>query len=124
MEAAASRFNGKLTKWNAERGFGFVVAEHGDQELFVHVSAFPRDGRPPGIGEPLSFEMELDKDGRKRAVRVRRPGAPEPRAPRHAQQEQVRYQTRREPRRIESNSFGTRFVVLVLVAGLGWYGYT
>ena len=31
MEAAASRFNGKLTKWNAERGFGFVVADHGEQ---------------------------------------------------------------------------------------------
>lgn len=123
MNTVANRFNGKLTKWNAERGFGFVVADHGDQELFVHVSAFPRDGRPPAIGEPLSFEIELDRQGRKRAVRVRRPGAPESRAPRHPP-EPVRHQTRREPRRTESNSFGARFVALVLVAGLGWYGYT
>ena len=72
------RFNGKLTKWNADRGFGFLVADHGDQELFVHVSAFPRDGHAPVIGEPLSFEMELDKEGRKRAVRLRRPGAAPP----------------------------------------------
>jgi len=124
METAASRFNGKLTKWNAERGFGFVVADHGDQELFVHVSAFPRDGRPPSIGEPLSFEMELDKESRKRAVRVRRPGAPEPRAPRRLALDQVRHQARRPPERSESNSFGTRFVALLLVAGLGWLGYT
>ena len=124
MEAAASRFNGKLTKWNAERGFGFVVADHGEQELFVHVSAFPRDGRPPAIGDPLTFEMELDKEGRKRAVRVRRPGAPEPRAPRRHAHDQVRNQARRAPERTESNAFGTHFVALLLVAGLGWYGYT
>ena len=123
MEAAASRFNGKLTKWNAERGFGFVVADHGEQELFVHVSAFPRDGRPPAIGEPLSFEMELDKEGRKRAVRVRRPGAPERRAPSHAQQEAFRHHARQAPQRAGSNSFGTSFLALVLVAGLGWFGY-
>ena len=124
MNTVASRFQGKLTKWNAERGFGFVVADHGDQELFVHVSAFPRDGRPPAIGEPLSFEMELDKEGRKRAVKVRRPGAPEPRAPRPHAHDQVRHQARRAPERTESNSFGTRFMALMLVAGLGWYGYT
>lgn len=124
MEAVATRFNGTLTRWNAERGFGFVVADHGDQELFVHVSAFPRDGRPPAIGEPLSFEMELDKEGRKRAVRVRRPGAPEPRAHRRHTHDQVPHQARRAPERTESNSFGTRFVALLLVVGLGWYGYT
>ncbi len=125
MNTAATRFNGTLKKWNAERGFGFVMADHGDQELFVHVSAFPRDGRPPTIGEPLSFEMELDKDGRKRAVRVRRPGAPEPRAHRHQPHEPARHQPRRPPRRTGSNSLGTRrLVALVLVAGLGWYGYS
>ena len=123
MEAAASRFNGKLTKWNADRGCGFVVADHGDQELFVHVSAFPRDGRPPAVGEPLSFEMELDKERRKRAVRVRRPGTSEPMAARRSTNEQVRHQARRAPERSESNSFGTRFVGLILVVGLGWFGY-
>jgi cold shock CspA family protein len=124
MEAAASRFNGKLTKWNAERGFGFVVADHGEQELFVHVSAFPRGGRPPTIGELLSFEIELDKEGRKRAVRVLRPGATEPRAARRHTPDQVRHQARQAPERSETNSLGTRFVALLLVAGLGWYGYT
>lgn len=119
-----TRFNGTLKKWNAERGFGFVVAEHGDQELFMHVSAFPRDGRKPAVGERLTFEIELGKDGRKRAVRVRRPGALERWAPRRQAHDQVRHQARRAPERSESNSFGTRFVALLLVAGLGWYGYT
>ena len=68
MDAAAARFNGTLKKWNADRGFGFVAAEHSDQDLFVHVSAFPRDGRLPTVGEPLSFEVALDRD----AVQLRR----------------------------------------------------
>lgn len=124
MEANASRFNGKLTKWNAERGFGFVVADHGEQELFVHVSAFLRDGRPPAIGEPLTFEMELDKEGRKRAVRVRRPGDPQPRTSRHQTQAPTQGSPRRAPERTGTGSFGSVLVALLLVAGAGWFGYT
>jgi cold shock CspA family protein len=123
MEAAVPRFNGKLTKWNAERGFGFVVADHGDQELFVHVSAFPRDGRPPAIGEPLSFEMELDKEGRKRAVRVRRVGS------QLSKEEQFQVQvggaSGRARKRASSGSLVPAVVVLLLLAtGVGWLGYT
>ena len=76
MQAASTRFNGTLKKWSAERGFGFVMAEQGGQDLFLHVSAMPKDGWIPVIGEPLSFEVEIDSEGRKRAVRVRRPGVP------------------------------------------------
>ena len=118
------RFNGKLTKWNADRGFGFLVADHGDQELFVHVSAFPRDGHAPVIGEPLSFEMELDKEGRKRAVRLRRPGAAppgvssrQPREPQHAL-------SRREPEPSRAGRWATVVVALLVAAGVGWLGYS
>lgn len=124
MNTVATRFNGKLTKWNAERGFGFVVADHGEQELFVHVSAFPRGGRPPVVGEPLTFEMELDKEGRKRAVRVRRPGDPQPRTSRHHTQAPTHSPSRRAPERAGSGSFGSVLVALLLAAGVGWFGYT
>jgi cold shock CspA family protein len=123
MDPAASRFNGKLTKWNAERGFGFVAADHGDQELFVHVSAFPRDGRPPAIGEPLTFEMELDKEGRKRAVRVRRAGSPLSKEEQF--QDQVGGASGRARKRASSGSLVPAVVVLLLLAtGVGWLGYT
>ncbi|WP_372662219.1 cold-shock protein, partial [Hydrogenophaga sp.] len=127
MNNAATRFNGTLKKWNPQRGFGFVVAEQGGQELFVHVSELPRDGWIPVIGEPLSFEIELDeKDGRKRAVRVRRPRVPvAAAAAKVSRAEQARHQARRPPRRAGSgSSFGTRLIAVLLVAGLGWYAYT
>ncbi|MBE0590353.1 MAG: excalibur calcium-binding domain-containing protein [Hydrogenophaga sp.] len=44
--------------------------------------------------------------------------------PRRHAHDQVRHQARRAPESNESNSFGTRFAALLLVAGLGWYGYT
>ncbi|MES2888160.1 MAG: cold shock domain-containing protein [Pseudomonadota bacterium] len=121
MNATPTRFNGQLKKWNADRGFGFVVAEHGDQLIFVHVSTFPRDGRLPSVGEALSFEIELDKDGRKRAARVRRPGAELYADSRRDQR--VVSTGGRTRRRSESSPFASRLVTLLVVAGLGWYAY-
>ena len=121
MRESATRFNGTLKKWNAERGFGFVVAEQGGQELFLHLSAMPRDGCIPIVGEPLSFEVELDKDGRKRAVSARRPGMPL--LVKASRPEQARNQTRRSAQRAAPSFTGIGFVALLLAAGLGWYAY-
>ncbi len=70
----ATRYKGRLKKWNADRGFGFIVSDDGGAELFVHISAFARNAPPPVVGEALSFEVEPDRDGKKRAVQVLRPG--------------------------------------------------
>ena len=73
------RFEGKLDQWNDDRGFGFISPVRGGEPVFVHVSAFPRDGRRPQRGEALSFEVAPAGDGKKRAIRVERPGS-QPRA--------------------------------------------
>jgi cold shock CspA family protein len=76
------RFEGKLDKWNDDRGFGFITPTRGGEPVFVHISAFPHDGRRPQLGETLTFEVEPAGDGKKRAIKVERPGAaPRPRAP-------------------------------------------
>jgi cold shock CspA family protein len=72
------RFDGQLDKWNDDRGFGFIAPTRGGEPVFVHISAFPRDGRRPQPGEALTFEVEPAGDGRKRAVRVDRPGSRRP----------------------------------------------
>lgn len=78
------RYEGQLKKWNAERGFGFIVAAGGGQDIFVHISAFARDAGVPTQGEALTFEVEPDRNGKRSAVRVRRPGdAGRDAAPRH-----------------------------------------
>lgn len=67
------RIAGTLAKWNDERGFGFITPSHGGPDIFVHVSAFPKDGVRPKIGELLHFGIEDGKDGKKRATNLVRP---------------------------------------------------
>ncbi len=108
------RFDGTLKTWNDDRGFGFVEPAQGGQEIFVHVSAFPRDGSRPRLGEPLSFEIEFNPDGKKRAVDVRRLGRATPAA--------SRMPVARPSR--PACSFASRGIALAQVAGLGVYGYS
>jgi cold shock CspA family protein len=68
------RTHGTLTKWHDDRGFGFIASAQGNAEIFVHISAFPRDGERPRINELISFETEPGSNGKLRAVRVMRPG--------------------------------------------------
>ncbi|GAB3338983.1 cold shock domain-containing protein [Marilutibacter aestuarii] len=72
------REHGHLSEWNEDRGYGFIAPASGRAKLFVHVSAFPRQGGPPSVGEILSFEVGEGRDGRAAAKRVQRPGGAKP----------------------------------------------
>lgn len=67
---------GMLKKWNDERGFGFIEVAGTGEEIFVHMSEFPKGVRPE-VGMFVSFTTVI-KDGKQRAVSVGIPG----RAPR------------------------------------------
>jgi cold shock CspA family protein len=111
------RFDGKLEKWNDDRGFGFITPLHGGEPVFVHVSAFPRDGRRPKLGESLTVEVEPAGDGKKRAINIQRAGHRPP-APPEARRSQVG-----EPR----HSGGLpmqRIVSALIIVALGGYAYT
>ena len=74
---AALRFEGRMTAWNDDKGFGFATPDAGDQDIFVHVSACdPRNGRRLQVGDRVSFEVERNLQGKKRARAVRLPEAP------------------------------------------------
>lgn len=66
------RIHGTLKKWNDDRGFGFIEIPQRSDEIFVHISAFPRDGVRPKIGEIISFEILKGPDGKIRAENVQR----------------------------------------------------
>lgn len=64
------RCDGVLAKWNDERGFGFIKPRLGGAEVFVHISEFPKDGQRPCVGERVSFEVTVDRAGKKKARQV------------------------------------------------------
>jgi cold shock CspA family protein len=107
------RIDGSLAKWNDERGFGFIAPAQGGSEIFVHVSTFPRDGQRPRVGERLSFEIETDKNGKKRATNL------------VCLDRQVQHATRQHTPsyRRENRSVFRRIVQLAFVVALIAYGY-
>ena len=69
------RFAGHIKTWNDDRGFGFIEPDQGGGEVFAHIRAFSsRTGRPQ-LNQRVTFEVELNRDGKKRAkhVEVARP---------------------------------------------------
>jgi cold shock CspA family protein len=108
------RATGTLRTWNDDRGFGFIAPAGGGRELFVHISAFPRDGSRPTVGEALSYDLGPGKDGKPQAVRVYRTalGAPSsyPRKPAQA----------KPGRRVPVGAL----IGLVISVALGVYGYS
>jgi uncharacterized membrane protein YsdA (DUF1294 family)/cold shock CspA family protein len=73
---SAPRTRGRLVNWSDERGFGFLTPENGGQDVFVHASAFRKEGRHIEIGIEYEFDVEFGKDGRPKAKRVSQVVAP------------------------------------------------
>ncbi len=101
------RKHGTLTRWNDDRGFGFIEPAGGGPEVFVHVSAFPRGSGRPSNGELVSYEVDTVR-GRPQAVRLTRT-AYAPRATRG-------YEPRARPQRERRSLAGKLLPVTVLFA--------
>ena len=105
---------GILRSWNDDKGFGFIAPTHGGREVFVHISAFPRDGTRPTVGETLSFELDQGKDGRPQATRITRAAIGANRL--------VRSRTQRVEKRGWGSLIGTTLLLGLLIS-LGSIGY-
>jgi cold shock CspA family protein len=65
------RRQGKIAKWNDERGFGFISSSEGGDSVFFHISALPRSDRRPSVNEAVSYILAFDSHGRPQANDLR-----------------------------------------------------
>ncbi|MFA7156544.1 MAG: cold-shock protein [Bacilli bacterium] len=57
---------GKVKFFNASKGFGFIIVDNTNEEIFVHYSSIISDGyKTLTDGQAVSFEIVDDERGRK-----------------------------------------------------------
>ena len=61
---------GRLTKWNDERGFGFIQPIDGSKEVFLHISALDRGIRRPQVGDRIWYDRVTEENGKIRAAKA------------------------------------------------------
>lgn len=64
------RYQGKLTNWNDERGFGFVEPNGGGETSFVHIKSFRKTSRRPVEGDLITYKQVEGDRGKYKAVNV------------------------------------------------------
>jgi len=111
------RLTGTLRTWHDDRGFGFIAPAQGGKELFVHISAFPKDGSRPTVGETLWYEPGQGRDGKPQALRVVRQavGVQQPVSRRSV--------AKASGRRTGISGVFASLAMLVVLVSLGAYGY-
>ncbi len=62
---------GRISKWDDERGFGFISSHKGGGSVFFHISSLQRRDRRPNVNESVSYILALDSLGRPHASDVR-----------------------------------------------------
>lgn len=101
------RYQGRITDWRDDRGFGFITPNGGGPKVFVHISAFGRGQQRPCANELVTYDLVQDDKKGQRAQNVLfvdvRP----------------RTTTRREERR----PFRYSLVLVLLAGGIGAYAW-
>ena len=65
---------GKITKWNDDKGFGFITPNATGKPVFIHISAFNNRSRRPEINQEVTYSLTTDKNGRSCAEKATLPG--------------------------------------------------
>ena len=99
------RYQGRITDWKDDRGFGFIAPNGGGTKVFLHISAFGRGQQRPGGGELVTYELVQDE---KKGIRAQ-----------NVLFVDVRPTSRREERR----PFRFPLFLVLLVGGIGVYAW-
>jgi cold shock CspA family protein len=63
----AQTHKGILVKWKDDKGFGFIKSETDTKEVFLHISAIPKQSRRPRIGDTIIYDLKIEDNGKLKA---------------------------------------------------------
>lgn len=66
----AIRYQGRITTWKDEQGFGFITPNGGGPTVFVHIKSFASGRRRPSIDAIVTYELAAQETGKPRAGNV------------------------------------------------------
>lgn len=61
------RYQGKITAWKDDQGYGFITPNIGGDKVFVHISAFVSRRQRPALEQIVTYQLGRDERGRPRA---------------------------------------------------------
>ena len=64
------RYQGRITDWKDDKGFGFVTPNGGGKNVFVHIKSFSNRQRRPVGNELVTYELKIDSKGRPQGENV------------------------------------------------------
>ena len=66
------RKKGKIIKWNDEKGYGFILPNDSQKNIFVHIKSFSDKSVRPTEGQHVTYTRQKKNDGRDAAINVSR----------------------------------------------------
>ena len=64
------RYQGRITTWKDDKGFGFITPNGDGAQVFVHINSFGNRQRRPTGREIVTYEINVDGKGRAQAKGV------------------------------------------------------
>jgi uncharacterized membrane protein YsdA (DUF1294 family)/cold shock CspA family protein len=62
------RYQGKITSWKDDQGYGFIKPNGGGQQVFVHIKSFADTRRRPADNDLVTYELRMDQKRGPRAA--------------------------------------------------------
>lgn len=109
---------GTIKKYNQERGFGFILSDDSNTDIFFHIKDFPNKNILPQVGEKVTFHIGQD-GGKNKAIHITRLDFPSE-SVYNTKNERLATKSKRKLKK--NNTSGDLFGVLMAVIFIGIVG--
>lgn len=116
-------YHGTISRWNDNKGFGFITQDNTKEEIFFHISDCPQHGVRPKIGFIVSYQRQQATNGKISARQIQgKAFIPQPNQPRGQARTNSHRGNSTSSRKSRNNSRLPGIALMLLVtAGIAGY---